>query len=411
MAKEIKIHLRNPHAKQREFLDSKTKRRIIRAGRRGGKTVGMAIYAVEMFLAGRRVLYAAPTQDQVATFWFEVCEALREAVDANVFTKNETNHTIELAHTKQRIRAKTAWNADTLRGDYADVLILDEFQLMSEDTWDTVGAPMLLDNDGDAIFIYTPPSLRTTSRTKARNPRHAAELYRKHAHDADGRWACFHFTSLENPHISADALDEIRADMTALAYKQEIMAEDVDEAPGALWRWDVIERLRVDKAPDLKRIAVGVDPSITSMGDECGIVVVGFGTDDHYYVIDDVSLQGAPIVWAQAAIRAYERHEANKIIYETNQGGEMVRQTLQTAGEAHMQGVHASRGKYTRAEPISLLTEQGKVHHVGRFDKLEAELCLWEPGATESPNRLDAFVWAATWLKEQGARKEARLYH
>mgnify|MGYP002682416675 FL=1 len=155
MAKEIKIHLRNPHAKQREFLDSKTKRRIIRAGRRGGKTVGMAIYAVEMFLAGRRILYAAPTQDQVATFWFEVCEALREAVDANVFTKNETNHTIELAHTKQRIRAKTAWNADTLRGDYADVLILDEFQLMSEDTWDTVGAPMLLDNDGDAIFIYT----------------------------------------------------------------------------------------------------------------------------------------------------------------------------------------------------------------------------------------------------------------
>lgn len=105
------------------------------------------------------------------------------------------------------------------------------------------------------------------------------------------------------------------------------------------------------------------------------------------------------------------RHEANKIIYETNQGGEMVKQTLQTAGEAHMQGVHASRGKYTRAEPISLLTEQGKVHHVGRFDKLEAELFLWEPGATESPNRLDGFVWAATWLKEQGARKEARLYH
>ena len=406
----LRVTLPRPHEKQQEIEASRAKRKVIVAGRRAGKTTLAAMTACEKAREGRRVLLASPTQDQADQFWEKCRSWLAPLIDAGIVQKNETRRTLIFPN-GGRIRAKTAHDADTLRGDYADFLVLDEFAIMDPSAWDLVGAPMLLDNDGDAIFIYTPPSLRTTSRTKARNPRHAAELYRKHSNDADGRWACFHFTSLENPHISADALDEIRADMTALAYKQEIMAEDVDEAPGALWRWDVIERLRVDKAPDLKRIAVGVDPSITSMGDECGIVVVGFGTDEHYYVLDDVSLQGAPIVWAQTAIRAYERHEANKIIYETNQGGEMVRQTLQTAGEAHMQGVHASRGKYTRAEPISLLTEQGKVHHVGRFDKLEAELCLWEPGATESPNRLDAFVWAATWLKEQSVRKEARLYH
>lgn len=408
MAKEIKIHLRNPHAKQRKFLDSKAKRRIIRAGRRGGKTVGMAIYAVEMFLAGRRILYAAPTQDQVATFWFEVCEALREAVDANVFTKNETNHTIELQHTKQRIRAKTAWNADTLRGDYADVLILDEFQLMSEDTWDTVGAPMLLDNDGDAIFIYTPPSLRTTSRTKARNPRHAAELYRKHSHDADGRWACFHFTSIENPHISTEALDEIRADMTATAYRQEIMAEDVDEAPCALWRRSNIDAHRVTKAPEFDRVVVGVDPSATSTGDECGVIVAG-KAGDKFYVIGDYSVQGAPIVWAKSAVDAFRLHEANHIVYETNHGGEMVAQTLRIHGDVPMRGVYASRGKAVRAEPISVLSEQGKVWFVGDFSKLENELCTWEPGSGNSPNRLDAFVWAITELsvRSPGA---TRLY-
>lgn len=409
MAKEIKIHLRNPHAKQRKFLDSKAKRRIIRAGRRGGKTVGMAIYGVEMFLAGRRILYAAPTQDQVATFWFEVCEALREAVDAGVFVKNETNHTIELAHTKQRIRAKTAWNADTLRGDYADVLILDEFQLMSEDTWDTVGAPMLLDNDGDAIFIYTPPSLRSSGVSKARDPRHAARLFKQAQSDDSGRWAAFHFTSHDNPYISKEALDEIRSDMTATAYRQEILAEDVDEAPGALWKRELIEMHRVATAPAFDRVVIGVDPSTTSGGDECGIIAGG-KAGDTYYVIGDHTLQGPPIVWAQKAIAAFGLHEANHVVYETNQGGEMVAQTLKTAGNVPMRGVHASRGKAVRAEPISVLTENGKVKFVGDFPQLENELCTWEPGSANSPNRLDAFVWVITELSTH-AVGAARLYH
>ncbi len=139
-------------------MDSTAKRKVIRAGRRGGKTVGMSIFAVEQFLAGHRVLYAAPTAEQLDTFWRHVKAALREPIDAGLFRKNETEHFIDLERTEQRIRAKTAWNADTLRGDYCDVLILDEWQLMNEEAWDRVGAPMLLDNNGDAVFIYTPPS-------------------------------------------------------------------------------------------------------------------------------------------------------------------------------------------------------------------------------------------------------------
>ncbi len=409
MATEIKVHLRKPHPKQREFLDSNAKRKVIRAGRRGGKTVGIAIHAVERFLAGHRVLYAAPTQDQVATFWFEVRAALRDPMDAGIYTKNETERTIEFPHTKQRIRAKTAWNADTLRGDYADELILDEFQLMDEDTWEVVGAPMLMDNDGNAVFIYTPPSLRSAGVSKARDPRHAAKLFAKAEADNTGRWATFHFTSHDNPYISQSALDEIRGDMTATAYRQEILAEDVDEAPGALWKRELIEMHRVATAPAFDRVVIGVDPSTTSGGDECGIIAGG-KAGDTYYVIGDHTLQGPPIAWAQKAIAAFGLHEANHIVYETNQGGEMVAQTLKTAGDVPMRGVHASRGKAVRAEPISVLTENGKVKFVGDFPQLENELCTWEPGSANSPNRLDAFVWVITELSTRSVGA-ARLYH
>jgi hypothetical protein len=164
------IHQRWPHAKQRDFINSTVKRKVIRAGRRSGKTTGIAIYAVDRFLAKRRILYAAPTQDQVERFWHEVTTALAEPLEARFLYKNETKHLIELpgSETRIRARAKTAWNADSLRGDYADDLILDEWQLMNEDAWGLVGAPMLLDNDGDATFIYTPRSFHSRSVRRTR---------------------------------------------------------------------------------------------------------------------------------------------------------------------------------------------------------------------------------------------------
>ena len=138
------------------------------------------------------------------------------------FKKNETAHIIERAGTEQRIRAKTAWNADSLRGDTADLLVLDEYQLMAEDAWELVGAPMLLDNRGDAVFLYTPPSVARQVVSKAIDKRHAAKLFKAAQADDSGRWAAFTFTSHDNPHISKQALDEITQDMSVLAYQQEI---------------------------------------------------------------------------------------------------------------------------------------------------------------------------------------------
>lgn len=228
--REYIIHRRNVkrHEHQREIVESVAKRKIVRAGRRGGKTVVAARMCVEKFLAGLRPLYAAPTSDQLETWWFEVKRALAEPIDAGIYKKNETEHAIELEGTKNRIKGKTAWNADTLRGDYSDFLVLDEFQLMNEDTWEVVGAPMLLDNNGDAMFIYTPPSLRATGVSKARDPRHAAKLFQKANLDTTGRWEAFHFTSHDNPYLDTEALQDITQDMSRDSYLKEILAEEDD---------------------------------------------------------------------------------------------------------------------------------------------------------------------------------------
>jgi len=394
----LTIHLRQPHEKQALFIRSKAKRKVIRAGRRGGKTTGIAIYAVEEFLAGHRVLYATPTSDQIEKFWAEVTGALVEPINAGVFKKNETSHIIELQRSEQRIRCKTAWDADSLRGDYADRLILDEFQLMNEDTWSIVGAPMLLDNNGNAVFIYTPPSLHSRSASKADDPRHAAKLYAKAQKDTSGRWEAFHFTSHDNPYISKDALAEINKDMTELAIRQEIMAEDVDSAPGALWQRQQIEDDRISVLPsDLDVVVIGVDPSATSEGDEAGIIVAGKKGNEGF-VYGDYTIQGSPEAWARNSVSAFSVNKANRIIAEKNNGGEMVRSVLKQVDDSvPVELVSASRGKATRAEPISAIYQQHRVHHVGNFGKLEDEMCLWEPG-DKSPNRMDALVWAMTAL-------------
>lgn len=404
IARAVTVHLPTPHLKQAQFVDSTAKRIVVRAGRRGGKTVGIGVRSVKRFLAGRRQLYAAPTAEQISRYWVTVCRALQEPIEAGVFRKNESDHTIELVGTEQRIKAKTAWNADTLRGDYADDLYLDEWQLMNEEAWEVVGAPMLLDNDGDAVFIYTPPSLNSRSVSKADDPQHAAKLFKKAKRLAEQgeRWATFHFSSHDNPHISATALGEITSDMTSLSYRMEINAEDVDEAPGALWTRDLVEQTRKIKAEgDYSRVVVGVDPSATTNGDEAGIITAGrVGTRDkgEGYVIDDNSIQGSPKTWASAAVSAYHKHKADCIVAESNNGGEMVKLTIETVDpKVKVKLVHASRGKQTRAEPISSLFEHKRGHIIGSFPALEDEMCLWEPGQ-DSPNRLDAMVWGFTEL-------------
>lgn len=191
--------------------------------------------------------------------------------------------------------------------------------------------------------------------------------------------------------------------------RQELYAEMLEDIEGALWERDRIDELRVtpDQVPDFKRVVVAVDPAVTATedSDETGIIVVGKGVDDHLYLLDDKSGKMTPHKWAQKAIVAYEQWEADRIIAEVNNGGDLVEMVLRNeAPTIPYKAVRASRGKLLRAEPVAALYERGLVHHVGHFPKLEDQLCSFTQDfdrKTEgSPDRLDGLVWGATELME-----------
>ena len=185
--------------------------------------------------------------------------------------------------------------------------------------------------------------------------------------------------------------------------RQELNAEILDDIEGALWTYDTMEKNRVASAPELVRIVVGVDPKTSSEADsETGIVVAGKGTNEEVYILEDCSINDLPDAWARRVVDAYNRHQADRIIAEANQGGDMVTSVLRTVDRnISITPVWASRGKQTRAEPIAALYEQGRVHHVGMLPQLEDQMCTWVPGAP-SPDRMDALVWAVTALMGGG---------
>jgi len=191
--------------------------------------------------------------------------------------------------------------------------------------------------------------------------------------------------------------------------RQELFGEVLDDNPGALWNRNQIEasRIKPDQVPALIRVVVGVDPAVTSGEDSdlTGIVTAGYAADGHYYILDDSSMKASPDTWARKITSNFELYKADRIIAETNNGGDLVVHLLQQVNpNLPVKKVTATRGKAVRAEPIASLYEQGRVHHVGMFPELEEQMCEWEPGVSkDSPDRMDALVWALTELSEGSA--------
>lgn len=189
--------------------------------------------------------------------------------------------------------------------------------------------------------------------------------------------------------------------------RQELLAEILEDREGALFTQALIESARVEKAPELIRIVIAVDPAVTSgaESDETGIIAAGCDgrRPAHFYVLDDQSLTASPEKWARRAVSTFHRHGADRIIAEVNQGGDLVEGTIRTVDpNVSYRAVRATRGKAVRAEPISSLYEQGRVHHVGLFGTLEDQMCDYVPGESGSPDRMDALVWALSDLSTHG---------
>lgn len=192
--------------------------------------------------------------------------------------------------------------------------------------------------------------------------------------------------------------------------RQELLAEILTDTPGALWNINLLDATRVKQAAPLHKIVVAIDPAATT--GQTGIVVCGVSVvrgEKRGFVLEDCTpaAGASPKEWAEAAVKAYMDWEANAIVAETNHGGAMVERVIRTVegGEnVNYVSVRASRGKYTRAEPVSSLFERKLAHLVGVMAELENELTTWVPGVGDSPNRLDAMVWGLTYLMVDGPK-------
>jgi phage terminase large subunit-like protein len=192
--------------------------------------------------------------------------------------------------------------------------------------------------------------------------------------------------------------------------RQELDAEILEDVQGALWRRSMIEELRVDKVPcSIIRTVVAIDPAVSTneRSNETGIIVACKGENGHFYVMADRSGVHTPDQWGREAVAQYRFHSADRVIGEINQGGDMVENNLRVIDpNIAYKGVRASKGKYTRAEPVSALYEKLRVHHVGTFAKLEDQMCGFVPDVDRknegSPDRVDALVWAMTELAVLG---------
>jgi len=301
----------------------------------------------------------------------------------------------------------TLYNAtepDQLRGPQHDAVWCDELAKWrhARETWDMLQFGLRLGERPRQVITTTPRPLPLL-----------AEIMRR----ADA--VLTRGSTYENrSNLAPGFFDAIiaRYEGTRLG-RQELLAEWLEDLPGALWQRARIDALRRQEAPALKRIVVAVDPAVSSAedADETGIVVAGLGQDGHGYVLEDASLKGTPDAWGRAAVDAYYRWRADRIVGEVNNGGEMIEHVIRTIDAAiAYKAVRASRGKAARAEPIAALDEQGRIHHVGSFPALEDQMCQFTADfdaarAGFSPDRVDARVWALSELMLGPGAGEPRL--
>jgi len=210
------------------------------------------------------------------------------------------------------------------------------------------------------------------------------------------------FENEDNLAESALAMLRDKYEGTTLG-RQELYAEIIENLEGALWTSALIDeaRLHEDTEKELKQIIVAIDPAVTSNedSDETGIVVVGKDLNNEYYVLEDVSGKYSPDAWAKKAINCYYDWSADRIVAETNNGGDLVERLLRGMDlNIPYRSVRATRGKLIRAEPIAALYEQRRVHHIGYFPELESQMCSYLGETKPSPDRLDALVWGITEL-------------
>ena len=296
----------------------------------------------------------------------------------------------------------SAEEPERLRGPQFELAWCDELAAWNKDrgTWDMLQFCLRLGKHPQ-ICVTTTPKPTKLVRDILKNPKTVVT---------------YGSTFDNSANLAANYIEAVKSQYEGTRLgRQELYAEVLDEASGALWNRQLLAtcEVEVDKpiefAETLARVVVSVDPAVSSNAesDMTGIVVAGQDINGVCYILQDATDRYTPEGWAAKAIELYNEYGADRIVAERNQGGEMVRYTFKSVDETiPIKLVHASRGKYARAEPVSALYERGRVKHVKGLDALEDQMVQWEPlGSIGSPDRLDAMVWAVTELALKGVAK------
>lgn len=288
-----------------------------------------------------------------------------------------------------RIKLFSADEPDRLRGPQHHGAWCDELAAWRyPDTYDQLQFGLRLGDHPKTIITTTPRPVA---------------LIRQLVAKTDGSVKVIRGSTFDNAkNLAPSALVELQARYNGTRLgRQELYGEILDDVEGALWTKGVIDRNRIETLPPLARITVSIDPAVTNTkdSDETGIMVCGSDAAGNGYVIADYSFKGSPYEWAAKAVEVFREHKADSILVEVNQGGDMVSAVLrQVDPSLPIQEIRAHIGKKLRAEPVAAMYEQGRIHHVGEFDKLEEQMTTWTPDSPDSPDRLDAMVQAFSSL-------------
>lgn len=365
------------------------------AGRGWGKTLTGAWDIVKYALCYPNVLcgVVAPTYSDLKRVCFAGESGLLGIIDKSLLSDsgyNKSANEIEF-YNGSRIIGFPAIEPDRLRGVQFHRVWCDELASWRyRETFDNLMMALRLGENPKCVITTTP---RPTEIIKELAIRSDTKVIKGST-----------FENVDNLAPSAIKMLKERYEGTRLG-RQELYAEILEDVEGALFNSSNIEQNRVDVLPQMQRIVVSIDPAVTSKSssDETGIIVAGRGIDNHYYILDDKSGIFSPDVWIKRSIELFYKYEADRIVCEVNNGGDLIEKLLRIQdSNVPYTSVRATRGKILRAEPVSSLYERNLVHHHKYFKELEEQMCSYTADTIKSPDRLDALVWALTNLQSSG---------
>lgn len=407
-------------AKQRHAIDLMIEyiEVLLEGGSRSGKTF-IIIYVIFVramkYLESRHVIVRKSFNHAKLSIWHQtIPDVIKKAFPNLVVKLNKTDFFYELDNGSQIWIGGTddKDRVEKILGSEWDTIFLNEISQMSYNVYETFKTRLNPQPGIKPLFLLdqNPPSMSHWSYSRFHlelNPENKQPLSKQ-----DRARQCYYkINPLDNLKNISDSYIETLESMSESKKRRFLDGEYGDDSEFALWRREWIIKGRVKNEPELKRIVIGVDPAVTGKetSDDTGIIVAGkaiLNKEEHYYILSDRTFHGDVSGWGAEVAASYKRFMADCVIGESNQGGDLVEMNIRNY-DRHIKykSVRASRGKVIRAEPVADLYRRGFVHHVGEFVELEDQMCTWTPDSGESPNNLDALVWAITELSIKGSRE------